>query len=599
MRTVLIFTFTLIFSLASLSEVQAIEYQISENHTDLLEINKTINKRWKNFEKLQENADWISAQSNLKYFGPLYKKGWYGPRVQRFVLPDVSGDFIVMDTITLNAHYLEQLSILGANFLFRTIMPFIEGTPLEERTFSKITRVNEYEEALKLKHMEIKELPIDRESLNRLKDGEKFNTTLLSGFTSRFTLPLIDFLDIVIPDYTRLGPQAKLKITKSLDITIEKAQEDTAIITIKHLDEKTKGLGTGFNIFVDDVINLPFSIGINGSSGYAPIVFNLKKRRKEIKELIYRIDLSTLEGQQAYASFLKQDFTVMQDLENQEGKSVELYIQKDGKIKNEEFNWGLNLLLLKSGARYIREEGQYTTTFNNGDEYNYDIIELKKITDNKGFSGVEKRNFEVRAIVPTNEDATSSFTLELTYSYDDQYAFGSELIKELKFLTDRYLDNGVNIDFDKRKDYGKVQIYSTLMFSTNTLDKLMSTEDYDLWEAIALAYDFADTLIWIDQESRAKYKRKNTVYHHSNKSSHHMTPNNRKKERQLKKLKIGQEVFDILSALNSDMATKQKAKLLVENLRDSTIGPILQRTMVNLVGVNNLMGQGFIRGKLY
>ncbi|WP_412472154.1 hypothetical protein [Halobacteriovorax sp. RT-2-1] len=45
--------------------------------------------------------------------------------------------------------------------------------------------------------------------------------------------------------------------------------------------------------------------------------------------------------------------------------------------------------------------------------------------------------------------------------------------------------------------------------------------------------------------------------------------------------------------------TKEKAALLVESLRKSKLGPKLQRAMVNIIGLNDLMGQGYIRGNLY
>lgn len=600
MKAIFTLIFTIIIALGTNTSTWAFDFVVEENHTVLRDIESLVNKRWHNLEELQDNQEWIDTQLKLQYFGTIYQKGWTGPKVQRSIYPTINGQFLVVDSITLNAPVLEQMAYIGVNFLFKTILPVVQGSPIEERKFSKVTTVSSYEQAINLNHMKVNELPLTREKLNQLSDGEQINTVLMSGFATRMNLIWLDFLDVVIPILDRFGPKAKFKVMKSLDITIEKAAHDIALITIKNLSERSKGLGSGLSIFLDEVIDLPISIGINGSNGYSPIVFNYKKRERKINEIVYKVDLSTQEGLDAYISFLSQDFSKLQDLEEARNKSVDLYIQKEGDVRNSEFNWGLNLLLWKSGARYIKEDGKYTTTFNNGDAYNYDIVEHKKITDHKGFSGAEKRSFEVKAIIPTNVDATSSFSMELSYSYVDEIATGKELNKEADLLYERYLDNGMRIDFDRKKKYGKVQIYSSLIFSTKAISKLIHSEDFDLWESIALAFDYTNSLIWIDEGKRRQFERSNYVYEDShNGQTNRLSQREKKKLKQLENLKLAKKIYRILDRLRSNELTKDKAILLVESLRRSKLGPKLQRTMVNIIGLNDLMGQGYIRGTIY
>ncbi|MFG1501407.1 hypothetical protein ABMA70_14455 [Halobacteriovorax sp. XZX-3] len=600
MKIVFTLILSIIIALGTSSSTWAFDFVLDENHAVLKDIEKLVNKNWKNLKELQENEEWLEGQLKLQYFGTIYQKGWHGPKVQRNIYPAINGQFLVVDSVTLNAPVLEQMAYIGANFLFKTLVPVLQGAPIEERKFSKVTTVDSYEQAITLNHMKVNELPMTRAKLNQLKDGEQVNTILMTGFASRMNLIWLEFLDVVIPVLDRFGPKAKFKVMKALDITIEKAAQDIALITIKNLNERSKGLGLGLSVFLDEVIDLPISIGINGSAGYSPIVFNYKNKESKINELVYKVDLSTKEGLDAYLSFLAQDFSKLQDLEEKRNQSVDLYIQKEGDIKNSEFNWGLNLLLWKSGARYIKEDGKYTTTFNNGDAYHYDIIEHKKITDHKGFSGKENRSFEVKAIVPTNEDAISSFSLELSYSYSDEIATGRELNNEAQFLFERYLDNGMRIDFDKKKKYGKVQIHSSLMFSTKAISEIMNVDDFDLWESIALAFDYTNSLIWIDEAKRRQFERENYVYNDSHSGQQNrLSQSEKRKLKQLENLKLAKKIYNILHKMRVNGLTKEKAALLVESLRNSKLGPKLQRAMVNIIGLNDLMGQGYIRGNLY
>ncbi|AYF44061.1 hypothetical protein BALOs_1051 [Halobacteriovorax sp. BALOs_7] len=599
MKTVLVIIFTLILSIGVSSSTYAIDYSVSDNQDVLLDINKTINKRWRDLEELQENSDWVDTQLKLQYFGTIYQKGWFGPKVQRQIMPSLDGKYIVVDSISVGVPILKQMAYLGTNFLIRSSLPFIQGTPTEERHFSKATAVDSYEEAIELKHMEVIDLPTSRERFNSLRVGQQVNTVLTSGFASRVNLLWLDFLNVVIPEVTTFAPKAKLKISKSLDVTIEKEQNDIAVITIKHLDDMSKGAGLGLSLIVDEIIDLPISIGINESQGYSPIVFNLKKSKQEINQLIYRLDLSTPEGLKAYLSFLDQDFSEIQDLEESGNDSVELFMKKEGQRNNSEFNWGLNFVLWKTGARYISENGKYETRFKDGENLKYEEIIYSKVSDHKGFSGKEKRNYNLKAVVPTNDNATKSFSLTINYSYSDDDSSGRELNKEADFLYERYLDNGMRIDFDKNQDYGKVQIYSSLIFSTKAIEELIEVDDFTLWESIALAFEYTDSLIWISEEDRNDFRRDNYVYEHSVRKRNHLSANQKKKLKQLENLKLAQRVYKLFDKLRSNISVKEKAKLLVHGLKSSKLAPVVQKAMVNIIGINDLMGQGYIKGNLY
>jgi len=540
-----------------------------------LQIDKKAQKKWQYLINLQEDLDWVTNQTEMGLYGPIFQKGWTNPRVDRKVVPDRDNGFLVVDSVTMGAKTLTQLTTLSSNLLLSMYFPYVQGGPIREKIFSNVRKVKTYKEAIEKKHFKLATIPQNSEDFKYVENGEVFTTISTSGFFSRYSIMMLDMLEVAIPGPMEFGPKAKLHIQKSLKITIGKENNNTAIISIENTKEKGLGIGTGLGIFFEGMIDLPVTIGINGQNGYSPLVFNYKKNKRNISHLVYKIKLDSPLGEKAYQSFLNSDFTLLQDLADKKESPVELAIKKDGVIKTKERSFGLNLILWRSGFRNIHIDGKFKTTLADGSTYRYSEEQITKMKDRSGFSGKEKEFLQFSTMIPTDKDNYSGFVLDTTFYYQDTKTRGSELEKISRKLKSLGFPKGIPVKFNKKKKYGETQIQTNIRFSASAIKTILSADEELIWEAIATTLGHSDPFIWLDQESRELYEKRN------------------ENDRGLLNAK---KVYNIFVKIDAASTVQEKAKVLLKSLKRNKVGPLLHSTMISIVGIGEIMGSGYIRG---
>lgn len=537
-------------------------------------IDEKANKKWQFLTELQEDSNWIENQVEMDLHGSVFQKGWTNPRVERSIVPDKNEGLLVIDSVTIGSSLLTQAATLSTNLLLSMYLPYVQGGPIKEKRFTNIRRASTYQEALEKEHFELKTIPLNHSDFKYMEDGEMFTTNSTSGFLTRYSIMMLDLLELAVPGLIDFGPKAKIHVKKSIKITIIKEDDDTAIVSLENTNEKGYGVGTGLGIFLEEMLNLPVSIGVNSPSGYSPLVFNFKKDKKKLSHIFYKINLASDDGENAYKKFLDGDFTPLQDLSKVKDSAVSISIKKQGIIRTVEKSFGLNLILWKSGVRNIKVNGTFKTQLSNGTKYNYKELEITRVRDRAGFSGKEKEMLTFSAIVPLNKNDIG-FVVDTNYYYRDTKTKGKELIKISKKLDLLGIPSGIPIKFNKKKKYGETQLQINIRFSSNSIKTILNTDNETLWEALATSVGFANPYVWLTKDSRDLYKACNEV---------------------TKDLNKAQKIFLLFSQMKKEISAEKKAKALINFLKDRNYGPLLHKTMINIVGLGEIMGQGHIAG---
>jgi hypothetical protein len=538
-------------------------------------IDKKAQKKWQHLINLQEDHDWLENQSEMGLYGAVFTKGWLNPKVERKIVPDRDQGHLVVDSVSIGPSLVTQFSTLTSNILLASYFPFVQGSPIKEKRFTNIRKVKTYRDALEAEHFKLRSIPLDAEGFNNMETGEIFTTISTSGFFTRYSLVMLDLLELALPGPMEFGPKAKLHIQKSIKITISKENDKSAIISLENINEKGFGIGTGLGIFFEDIIDLPISIGINGHDGYSPLVFNYKQSKQRTSHLIYKVDISTKAGENAYKKFLDGDFTALQDLAKDKESPVQQTLKKDGVIITKENAFGINLILWRSGFRNIHVDGRFESTLADGTKYRYAEEQITKMKDRSGFSGKEKEYIQYSTIVPLDETKKTGFVLDTTYFYQDSKTKGSELIKVSKKIKEIGMPQGIPVKFNKKKQYGETQIQTKIRFSASAMNYILTSYEEDIWEAIAISFGFADSYIWLNKELRQQYKEENENHSDLNKAI---------------------RIYNVFAKMNKKQSLHEKAQILLKNLKKGKTGRLLHKTMINIVGLGEVMGQGYIRG---
>lgn len=583
---------------------------LEEEKELLLRIDQQAKKRWAPLVSNQENPAWIDEQTDLGIYGAIYQKGWLNPKVSRQIVPDMNEGFLVVDTISVGEKIITQLATLSSNLLLSYYFPYIQGGPIKEKRFTNIRHYDTYKEALLAKNFNLDKIPFEREDFAKLENSEVVSTLTSSGFFTRFSVGLFDLLGVDVPALIEMGPKIKLQMKHTLKVSIAKEKENIAVISIEKIDEKLRGLGIGLGVYIEELINLPISIGIDGHDGYSPLVINFKEVKQKTKSLIYKIDLDDPEGMQAYQEFLKKDFTLLQDLSLEEDSPVKLDIIKDGDISINESNFAINLLIFRTGERNIFVDAKFNTTLENGNKFSYEEITMKKVSDRSGFSGDEKDVLKFSTIVPLDgdnpdffsEESKASFVLDTLYYYEDSKAKGKELNAVSKTISLLGMPAGIPVIFDKKKNYGKVQIEAKIRFGTQAISKVLKVSNRELWISLASSFGLSDPFVWENEDERKKYRKKYYVPSFVRNQNRHNSRNrrlSRKQKANLAKLKL----LETASKLNKKYLKVReqeklinKAKDLLKILNNKSYGKYFHKTMVDIVGLDQVMGRGYIRG---
>lgn len=558
------------------------QLEIAKMQDDLLSLEEKIIPRFEDLREKQDNEEWVQDQVDMGLAGIVYSKGYLNPRVTRRIVPDLADGWLVVDTVTLGPSLLRQAITLTANILFsHYVMPYVQGGTITEKSFVNTRKYHTYREALLAPHFSFENLPLDRDSLNNMEDGEMYSTVSTDGVFIRLGGGLANLIGLELPAHINLGPKFKVKAHHSLKIDVTKSEEDIAYISVEKAKELGKGFGIGFGIFFLDVIDVPISIGINTSTGYSPITFNIKHTTKQFKTIVYKVDLKTEEGRQAYAAFLAKDFTMLEDLASKDSEAVHVDMVKTGDVSEREVNGQIDLVLWRTGFRNIFTEGLYSTQARGSKRFEYMELSKKSVRDSKWLSNYETISDEYSVIVPVNHNQ-KAFVLDSHFYYSDTKTHGSEL----KGLSDDLQERGTGmrlpIEVDMDHNYGKAQVDVKVRFTATGIRDVLTSEEEDMWISAGVALGLPDPYVLSDRFEREDYLGS--------------ARNNSDKKRRSYSIKKAQKIVRSLQYIQSRKTLLEKSRYVLDELK-SGHGDGLHKAMMDISGYNGIIVQGIIRGK--
>ena len=590
-----------VFMLLFLLEFSAYSENLSllEEKQILIDLDAKADRKWQKLEENQINPSWIEDQMELGLYGPIYDKGWLNPRVSRKIVPDFEKGFLVVDRLILGESIMTQIAAVSSNLLLGYYFPYVQGGPIFDKIFTRITPVKTYKEAILLKTYNIQTFPFNYEEFQNLRLSEVHSTITTNGFFTRLSAGIFDMLGFEVPAPLNIGPKIKYHFKKSIKVSVTKESKTEIIIALEDIKEQMKGAGIGMGVYFEEMISLPISIGIDGQNGYSPLVLNHKRTTQDIKSLVYKIDLSSKQGLEAYRDFLRSDLTKIQDLSEIENSPVTLEIVKEGKIQTNESNFAVNLIIFRTGERNISVTGKFKTQLANNKDFNYQEITRKRVLDRKTFSGKEKDILTFSSIIPTDSNK-NSFVLDTTYYYEDTEAYGKELMEVSKTISLLGIPAGLPVHFSKDKDYGKIQLQAKLRFDSTAIKKFFNSSTEDHWISIASAFGLSDPYIWENKRMRNKFKKEYYVASFKRNRGHNSPRLSKREKSNLKKLNLlkkAERIADTILDINNEENSIEKAKLLIKELYKEKSGMILHKIMVDTVGEDLIMGRGYIRGR--
>jgi hypothetical protein len=572
---------------------------LQEEKQILIDLDARADRKWEKLEENQLSPTWLDDQAELGLYGSIYDKGWLNPRVSRKIVPDLESGFLIVDRLILGEGIMTQIASVSSNLLLGYYFPYIQGGPVFEKVFTRITPVKTYKEALLYKTYNIQTFPFNYEEFQSLEIGEIHSTITTNGFFTRLSAGIFDMLGFEVPSPINLGPKIKYHFKKSIKVSVTKESDTEIVIALEDIKEQMKGAGIGLGVYFEEMINLPVSIGIDGQNGYSPLVLNHKRTTQKIKSLVYKIDLTSKEGLSAYRAFLRSDLTKIQDLSEKVNSPVTLDIVKEGVVQTNESNFAVNLILYRIGERNISVTGKFITKLANDKEFKYQEITRKRVFDRKTFSGKEKDILTFSSIVP--EDLKkNNFVLDTTYYYEDTEAYGKELMEISKKISLLGIPAGLPVNFNRDKDYGKIQLQAKLRFDSTAIKKFFNSPISEHWISIASAFGLSDPYVWENKKLRENFKKKFYVANYKRKRGHNAPRLSRREKENLEKLNLlkkAQKIADTITEINKEENSVDKAKILIKELYKEKSGMILHKVMVDTVGEDSIMGRGYIRGR--
>ena len=556
--------------------------EIADLEQDLLNLEEKVVPRFEEFREQQDNEEWVTNQVEMSLAGIVYSKGYLNPRVSRRIVPDMNEGWMAVDTVTLGPSLLRQATTLAANILFsHYVMPFVQAGTITEKTFVSSKQYRTYREALLAEHFSFESVPLDRDGLNRMEDGEVFSTVSTDGVFIRLGGGIANLIGLELPAHINIGPKFKVKVSHSLKISITKSEEDIAYISIEKAKELGKGFGIGFGIFFDDLIDIPISVGINSQAGYSPITFNIKTTKKSFRSVIYRVDLKTEDGRRAYAAFMAKDFTELEEFAAEDTEAVHVDLIKTGDIVEDEINASLDLIIWRAGFRNIFTEGLYTTQARGSEKFVYKEMSKQSVRDHKWLSNYETYSDKFSVIVPINHKQ-KSFVLDSHFYYSDTKSYGSELQGLSNDLQARGTGMGLPIEMDTDHNYGKTQVDVKVRFTALGIKLVLTANNEDIWIAAGVSLGMPDPYVLSDQFERQDY---------INRAS-----DSSQRRQRSKNVKKATNIVKSLISIQTRKSLEMKSRFVLDELK-SGHGDQLHKAMMDISGFNGVIVQGIIRGK--
>lgn len=577
-------------ALENQEKINSIDYsensgEIQSFKEDLAKLQEDIDPKWDKYRKWLNNPQWKEDTISFALAGEIYNEGWFGPNVSRQIVPDMIDGWLVVDTITIGPGLLMTAATLTGNVLLNQVFPYVQAAPIKEKTFLNVKKVSTYAEAVLSPPYDVTKLPIQADDFRNLENQEQISTITTGGFFVRAGGGIGNLIGLELPAHINIGPKAKFTYKGSLKLTVAKQSEEKVIISVERGNEYGNGIGFGFGIFFEDIIDIPVTIGVNSSQGYFPFVANYKESRKFIRSIDYVIDLKTAAGREAYQAFLKRDFAFVEDVSVMHPEAVTMDMTKEGEVKTTESNMLINLIVWRSGFRNIFVEGKFNTTDRAGNRFEYYELESEDIKNKKWFSNIEQTSMKYMALVPSERHENGElikhkggFVLDSHFFYTDTKTKGMEIEDISAFLMDAGTQMRLPVKVNPKRDYDHVQIDVKVRIQADDMARFMAANNSDYWNALAYAQGIND---YADYTNPSKRKA--------------IAADSESKKAKL--LKKARKVIEIIDQIKSNPTLKDKAAQMIKVLRKGDRGQLLHKTMMEYVGKQKAMVRGFVRGK--
>lgn len=580
----------LLFSFALLStNAVAKSDDIAELQEYLQKLSRKIDPKWDKYRGWQKNSEWVRNTVDMSLAGEVYNEGWFGPKITRQIVPDILQGWLVVDTVTIAPGLLMTAATLTGNILLNQVFPYVQAGPIKERNFVNVRKVKTYEEAIMAEPFSVKKLPISPLDISKLEEEEQISTMTTGGLFIRAGGGIASLIGLELPAHINIGPKSKVTFKGSLKLTIAKAEDNHALISVEKINEQTNGIGFGFGVFFEDIVDIPVSIGVNSSNGYFPFLFNIKDSYQQTTSVVYDIDLDTQKGRDAYKAFLERDFTILEQMAEESPESVTMDMTKEGDIHSHEVNGMVNLIVWRSGFRNIFVEGKFNTTDRAGNRFEYYELESEEIRDKKWFSNEEKTSLKFMALVPSDRHENGElikhkggFVLDTHFFYDDTRTSGGEILEISDFLMDSGTQMRLPFIVNEERDYERVQIDVKVRIQAEDMAKFLSSNEQNIWHSIAYAQGINDHYHYSTAQMRKRFVKEG---HQGDKSQ------------RSRLVGAGEKVIGFIRDINKQRTLKDKADKMIRLLRKGKAGQLLHKTILEFIGRQKVMVRGFVRGK--
>lgn len=601
--------------LKQLTDPEYFDRDLEEEKRQLEHLASKADPKWETYNEWMSSPEWVSEQNDLGLAGTIYQKGWMGPRVSRQIVPDQNSGWLVVDSVTIGPSLLLQASNLAANILFHQVFPYAQGGVIKEKSFVNVRHRESYEKALTTNPFTFTKVPLTADGFEKIEEGEVLTTVSTGGVFARIGGGILDLLGIEVPLGFNIGPRLKFEVKQSLKLNVSKIDEDNILVSVERAKDSASGLGIGFGIFFDDILDIPVTLSVNTKNGWAPLVFNYKVQKRKTRSIVFKVNIATKEGREAYHRFIKRDFTALEELANKARpkelvydeksgevfgeeliptgteKPVQLEMIKEGEIYRSEFNAAINLIFFRSGLRNIFVDAKYNTIMGNGKRFEYEEVTREYITDSKWFSGDEDTSEKYSVLVPLKEDGElvtlkkGAFVLDSSFYFADTSTGGSELIEISKELAKSGNQLKLPLRLDPDKDYGSTQVGLSVRFTPMAIRTILEAEREDIFVSVGTAIGLPDPYVLESESERNRYINK--------------AKSSSAKRKRKRLIRSAEEYVKYLTDIQNLPSMSQQARTLLDLLFDGDTGDVTHKTLIDLAGQDKILIKGHVRGRYF
>jgi len=175
------------------------------------------------------------------------------------------------------------------------------------------------------------------------------------------------------------------------------------------------------------------------------------------------------------------------------------------------------------------------------------------------------------------------FLLDTHFFYEDTKTKGDEIIEISDFLMNSGTQLRLPFRVNKKHNYEHVQIDVKVRIQAEDMAEFLKASQKEIWFAIAYAQGIYDPYVYENLSSRDQFLKEGLQG---------------SKEERTSLLDAAKTVITKLKAISQKKSLKEKAKMMMNDLKEGKSGQLLFKTILEFIGKNKVMVRGFVRGKL-